>query len=81
MAMSDYAVFLTRGLQLLGCFVEFVLVLMFRCCCRPKLLVGSSAFRLHSQQVRGCECQTRCLRWPRLFGQFFRFDEWSLCRG
>ena len=21
------------------------------------------------------------LRWPRLFGQFFRFDEWSLCRG
>jgi hypothetical protein len=21
------------------------------------------------------------VRWPRLFGQFFRFDEWSLCRG
>ena len=21
------------------------------------------------------------LRWPRLFGQSFRFDEWSLCRG
>jgi hypothetical protein len=21
------------------------------------------------------------LRWSRLFGQFFRFDEWSLCRG
>ena len=21
------------------------------------------------------------MRWPRLFGQFFRFDEWSLCRG
>jgi allantoinase len=21
------------------------------------------------------------LRWLRLFGQFFRFDEWSLCRG
>ena len=23
----------------------------------------------------------RLLRWPRLFGQFFRFDEWSLRRG
>src|SRR5258707_6360605 len=21
------------------------------------------------------------LRWSRLFGQFFRFDEWNLCRG
>ena len=21
------------------------------------------------------------LRWSRLFGQLFRFDEWSLCRG
>ena len=20
-------------------------------------------------------------KWLRLFGQFFRFDEWSLCRG
>ena len=23
----------------------------------------------------------RELRWPRLFGQFFRFDKWNLCRG
>jgi len=21
------------------------------------------------------------VRWSRLFGQFFRFDEWNLCRG
>ena len=21
------------------------------------------------------------MRWPRLFGQFFRFDEWNICRG
>jgi len=21
------------------------------------------------------------LRWSRLFGQFFRFDEWNICRG
>ena len=24
---------------------------------------------------------SRLLRWPRFLGQFFRFDEWSLCRG
>jgi hypothetical protein len=23
----------------------------------------------------------RPMRWSRLFGQFFRFDEWNLCRG
>jgi hypothetical protein len=23
----------------------------------------------------------RMVRWSRLFGQLFRFDEWSLCRG
>jgi hypothetical protein len=21
------------------------------------------------------------VRWPRMFGQFFRFDKWNLCRG
>ena len=21
------------------------------------------------------------VRWPRLFGQFFRFDKWNVCRG
>jgi hypothetical protein len=21
------------------------------------------------------------VRWPRLFGHFFRFDKWNLCRG
>jgi hypothetical protein len=25
--------------------------------------------------------QAIALRWSRLFGQLFRFDEWSLCRG
>jgi hypothetical protein len=33
---------------------------------------ATAAQRLHQLQL---------LRWPRLFGQFFRFDEWSLCRG
>jgi len=28
--------------------------------------------------VRGAQGN---LRWPRLFGQFFRFDKWTLCRG
>jgi hypothetical protein len=27
------------------------------------------------------EPNSASLKWPRLFGQFFRFDEWSLCRG
>jgi hypothetical protein len=29
----------------------------------------------------GWEIAGYIVRWPRLFGQFFRFDEWSLCRG
>jgi hypothetical protein len=37
------------------------------------------------QLVRGIDCCAiggdEWLRWPRLFGQIFRFDKWIVCRG
>jgi hypothetical protein len=38
-----------------------------------RLLVGNIIVLLSSQGWG--------LRWPRLFGQFFRFDKWNLYRG
>ena len=33
------------------------------------------------REIEQAISETDELRWPRLFGQFFRFDEWILYRG
>jgi len=31
--------------------------------------------------LRAKQALVDALRWPRLFGQIFRFDKWIVCRG
>jgi len=40
-----------------------------------------SKIKSAAEITQSCGSGQGGLRWPRLFGQFFRFDEWNLCRG